>query len=104
LAIRIPQIESAYRLYIDAELMSLGGLVAAIESAGIPGYDSAIVRIPNGFKAFSISIQVSNYHSSWGGLWAPIVLGDIDSLYTMERDNVALSLFMPAFISTRVYG
>jgi hypothetical protein len=74
-------------LGIDAELMSLGGIVAATESAGIPGYNSAIVRIPDGFKGFSITIQVSNYHLSWGGLWAPIVLGDIDSLYIMERDN-----------------
>ncbi len=105
LAIRIPQIESAYRLYIDAELMSFGGLVAATESAGIPGYNSAIVRIPDGFKVFSITIQVSNYHSSWGGLWAPIVLGDIDSLYIMERDNVALSLFiMGALLITAIHS
>jgi hypothetical protein len=54
-------------LGIDAELMSLGGLVAATESSGIPGYNSAIVRIPDGFKGFSITRQVSNYHSSWGG-------------------------------------
>ncbi len=54
-------------LGIDAEFMSLGGLVAATESSGIPGYNSAIVRIPDGFKGFSITRQVSNYHSSWGG-------------------------------------
>lgn len=105
LAIRIPQIESAYRLYINAELMASGGLVTETESAGIPGYNSAIVRIPDGFKTFSITLQVSNYHSSWGGLWSPIVLGDADSLHVLERDNVALSLFiMGALLITAIHS
>ena len=34
LALRVPQIESAYRLYIDAEFMASGGVVADTESAG----------------------------------------------------------------------
>jgi diguanylate cyclase (GGDEF)-like protein len=94
LAIRIPQIESAYRLYINSELMASGGVVADTESAATPGFNNTIVRIPDGLKEFSITIQTSNYHSSWGGLWTPIVLGDADSLYTLHRDKVALSLFI----------
>ncbi|WP_226991187.1 hypothetical protein [Paraglaciecola psychrophila] len=70
LAIRIPKIESAYRLYIDTKFMASGGLVTDTEPAGTPGFNTAIVRIPDGLNTFSITIQVSNYHSSWGGLWA----------------------------------
>lgn len=94
LAISIPQIESAYRLYIDADFMASGGLVTDTESAASPGYNSTIVRVPNGLKEFSITIQVSNYHSSWGGLWTPIVLGDADSLHILKQDKVALSMFI----------
>jgi diguanylate cyclase (GGDEF)-like protein len=105
LAIRIPQIESAYRLYIDTEFMASGGLVTDTELAGTPGFNTAIVRIPDGLKTFSITIQVSNYHSSWGGLWAPIVLGDADSLHTLQRDKVALSLFiMGALLITVIHS
>ena len=68
LAIRIPQIESAYRLYIDSEFVASSGIVTDYESAAAPGYNTAIVRIPDGLKTFSITIQVSNYHSSWGAI------------------------------------
>ncbi|WP_340679035.1 diguanylate cyclase [Paraglaciecola sp.] len=94
LALRIPQIESAYRLYIDSEFMTSAGVVADTESAAKPGYHTTIVKIPDGLKTFSITLQVSNYHSSWGGLWAPIILGDTDSLHTINRDKVALSMFI----------
>jgi diguanylate cyclase (GGDEF)-like protein len=105
LALRIPQIESAYRLYIDAQLMASGGVVSDIEASGKPGYNTAIVRVPDGVKEFSITIQVSNYHSSWGGLWDPIVLGDADALYTLQRDKVALSLFiMGALLITAIHS
>jgi diguanylate cyclase (GGDEF)-like protein len=105
LAIRIPQIESAYRLYLDAELMASGGLVKDYLSAGKPGYNTAIVRIPDGLKTFSITVQVSNYHSSWGGLWEPIVLGDADTLHILQRDKVALSLFiMGALLITAIHS
>ena len=48
---------------------------------------------------------MSNYHSSWGGLWDPIVLGDADALYTLQRDKVALSLFiMGALLITAIHS
>lgn len=93
-AVRIPQIESAYRFYIDSEFMASGGVVTDTESMASPGYNTTIVRIPDGLKTFSITIQVSNYHSGWGGLWAPIILGDADFLHTLQRDQVALSMFI----------
>ncbi len=105
LAIRIPQIESAYRLYINFEFMASGGLVTDTESAALPGYNTAIVRIPDGLKTFSITIQISNYHSDWGGLWEPIVLGDADSLHTLERDKVGLSMFiLGALLITAIHS
>ena len=105
LAIRIPQIESAYRLYIDSKFMASGGLVTDTESAASSGYHTDIVRVPNGLKTFSITIQISNYHSSWGGLWDPIVLGDADSLHTLKRDKVALSMFiLGALLITAIHS
>ncbi|MBU3003996.1 sensor domain-containing diguanylate cyclase [Paraglaciecola arctica] len=105
LALQIPQIESAYSVYIDKQLMASGGAASDTELSGKPGYNTAIVRIPEGLKQFTITIQVSNYHSSWGGLWAPIVLGDADALHTLQRDKVALSLFiMGALLITAIHS
>lgn len=105
LALHIPLIESAYRLYINADFMSSGGLVTNAISAASPGYNSNIVRIPDGLKTFTVTIQVSNYHSSWGGLWSPVVLGDADSLYVLQRDKVALSMFiLGALLITAIHS
>lgn len=94
LALQIPQIESAYKLYVDSELLAFAGEVTNIESRASADYKIAKVRIPDGLDGFEITIQVSNYHSGWGGLWQPIVLGDADSLSLLQRDQVALSLFI----------
>lgn len=105
LAIRIPQVESAYNIYINSELMASGGVVTNTESAATPGYNTALVRIPQGLKKFAITLQVSNYHSSWGGLWSPVILGDADSLHTITRDEVALSMFiLGALLITAIHS
>lgn len=94
LAIRIPQIESAYKLYIDSELVASWGTVSDDESVARPSYNAQIVYIPQGKKSFSITIQISNYHSSWGGLWASPILGDVDATHQLTRDKIALSLIV----------
>ncbi|WP_299084114.1 diguanylate cyclase [uncultured Paraglaciecola sp.] len=94
LAIQIPQIESAYKFYLNSELKALGGVVTDSESEASPSYSNSTVKIPDGLKEFSITIQVSNFHSGWGGIWQPIVLGDADSLNMLHRDKVALSVFL----------
>lgn len=94
LALDIPHIETAYRLFINSDLVASGGTVSDTLLDSAPGYHSTIVGIPDGLNSFSVLIQVSNYHSSWGGLWQPIVIGDRDSLHTLHRDKVALSMFI----------
>jgi len=94
LAVRMPQIESAYKLYIDSELVASGGTVSDDESVARPGYNAQMVRIPQGKKTFTITIQVSNYHSSWGGLWSSPILGDAEAIHQLKRDKIALSMFI----------
>lgn len=94
LAIFIPQIESAFSFYLDADLVATGGVVSDDEATGRPGYNAKIIHLPQGTTTFSITIQVSNYHSSWGGLWVPPILGDVDAIHKLERDKVALSMFI----------
>ncbi|MBL4630734.1 MAG: hypothetical protein JKY14_06085, partial [Paraglaciecola sp.] len=94
LAIRIPKIESAYRLYIDSKLVARGGEVSDSEDTAQPGYQPDIIPLPSGTKNFELTLQVSNYHAAWGGLWEPIVIGEIEQIYLKERDLVALSMFV----------
>lgn len=94
LAIKIPQIESAYRLYIDDNLVARGGQVSDVKSTAKPGYNSKIILVPNSKDSFTLTIQVSSYHTAWGGLWTPIVIGNADDMFATQRDLVALSMFI----------
>ena len=94
LAIRIPQIESAYKLFINDKLMASGGHVAVSKNEGKPGFHPTIVTVPKNVERFSLTIQVSNFHSAWGGMWAPIVIGEVNSVYAIQRDLTALSMFI----------
>lgn len=94
LAIQIPNIESAYRLFINEQLVASGGEVSALKSAAKPGYNAKTVLIPNNKDQFTITIQVSSYHTAWGGLWSPIVIGNAADIFATQRDLVALSMFV----------
>ncbi|MFT2089428.1 diguanylate cyclase [Paraglaciecola sp. 2405UD69-4] len=94
LAIKIPRVQSAYKLFINDKLMASGGVVATHIDEGKPGFYPTIVNLPKGSEHLTITIQVSNFHASWGGLWAPIVIGDVERLYAEQRDLVALSMFI----------
>ncbi|MEP2653811.1 MAG: diguanylate cyclase [Paraglaciecola sp.] len=94
LALQIPKIETAYKLFLDDKLVASAGVVATTMGSGVPEFKPTIIIIPKSTESFSLTIQVSNYHSAWGGLWSPIVLGNTDSIYSIQRDLVALSLFI----------
>lgn len=94
LAIKIPQIETAYRLFLNNTLVASAGEVGMSEQDTKPEYKPNVVLVPNGMKTFSLTLHVSSYHSSWGGLWAPIVIGDVDTIYENKFNLVALSMFI----------
>ncbi|WP_133468156.1 diguanylate cyclase [Paraglaciecola marina] len=94
LALQIPKVETAYKLFLDEKLVASAGVVATSVEKGIAEFKPTIVIIPKHTESFSLTIQVSNFHSAWGGLWSPIVLGNTDSIYSVQRDLVALSMFI----------
>jgi diguanylate cyclase (GGDEF)-like protein len=94
LAIQIPHIDTSYRLFLNNTLVASAGELGMSEQEAKPEYKPNIVFVPTGMHRFSLTLHVSSYHSSWGGLWAPIVIGDVDAIYAAKRDSVALSMFI----------
>ena len=94
LAIQIPQIESAYRLYINDDFVASGGTVSESKSTAKPGYNARVVLVPKEHDSFTLTLQVSSYHTAWGGLWSPIVIGNVNDMFATQRDLVALSMFI----------
>lgn len=102
LAMQIPYIETAYNLYIDKRLVASGGVVSDTVNGAEPGFNTSIISLPQGVDSFTITLQVSNYHSAWGGIWLPFVVGDVGAIYSERRDLVALSVFIIGALAVTV--
>ncbi|MGS2720733.1 sensor domain-containing diguanylate cyclase [Paraglaciecola aestuariivivens] len=94
LAIHIPKIETAYTFFLNDELVAKGGIVAKSKAQAQAGYHPKLVLIPKNLDSVTITIQVSSFHSTWGGIWSPITIGNANDMFATQRDLVALSMFI----------
>lgn len=94
LALKIPRIGTAYRLYIDGNLMSKGGEVSDTPDIAEPEYNPNIVLFEPTSDHFSITVQVSNYHYNWGGIWSSIRLGETRSIHQEQYKNILRTSFL----------
>lgn len=101
LSIKVPEMESAYTLFVDGERLSSNGFVSTSYQTGIPEYRPQIIDFIPKENQTSFLIQISNYHHRKGGPAQVITLGrtsDIHKQYEFEilRDMLLVGsiLFM----------
>ena len=90
LALRIPVFLSAYKLYIDSELVSANGKVASSRRQYSPQYLPRIVEFTPAGTSFEMIVQVANFTYTRGGLWYRMVMGtpeQIRSIYRTASDK-----------------
>lgn len=75
LAMRMPTVSTAYRLYIGAHLVASNGRVVPGQEHFAPEYQPVAVQFNIPSDDFDIILQVANYSYARGGLWYPIFLG-----------------------------
>lgn len=88
LTLRVPTIRSAYRLYIDGELIHSCGTPGINQQESKPGWKPALIRFtPKGKKA-RLLLQVSNFHHKRGGTWEKILLGEEQQIQSLREKKV----------------
>jgi diguanylate cyclase (GGDEF)-like protein len=100
LSLKIPSIGTAYRLYIDNELVSEGGKVGYSAQTSEPGYNSNIVLFKPSSTRFSITVQVSNHDYHSAGLWRVIRLGNTKNIQQEQYQLMIRSAFLLAIFLT----
>lgn len=94
LALRVPNIFSSYKLWID------GKVVAAEGKVGTSRGDSTAMQFPRivsfGTKSdhVEIVIQVSNFQHRKGGIWVPITMGDSDTIVHSQMKTTAKEMLI----------
>lgn len=97
LAIRIPDLESAYRLYANGELIGSNGVAAREASLEQPEWRPAVYP----FAArgdVELLLHVSNFSHRWGGFWQGMELGRAETLLADQTHDIAYTLFLAGAI------
>ncbi len=91
---------TSYRMYVNGELVSENGRVAANEADYRPGYLPGVVYIGkprfdrDGAAEARVIVQVANYTHRKGGLWEDIVIGSFDRLQKERELNIVITVLI----------
>lgn len=102
-ALRIPPIRTAYKLYVNGQLMAKTGQLAS-SSAMKPWTESSVVSfLVPGREAF-VLIHVANYHFAYGGLGKTLQFGTPATLgQNREKNLIFSSLVIGALVIIGLY-
>jgi hypothetical protein len=109
LSLRLDNMSTAYRLYINETELASNGTVGTDSATSIPGCSPEIVEFTPPAKEFYIIVQVSNYTYSRGGIWYEINLGTVNQIqdlnvFIIYKDALLIgSLLIMALFYTGFY-
>lgn len=94
LALRVPTLSAAYKLYINNQLVAANGKVATSKKKFTPQYLPEIVEFTPDGDNFEIIIQVANFVSARGGMWYRLVMGTPEEIRNSYRNTANLDLLL----------
>lgn len=94
LALKIPSIGTACRLFIDEELFFETGKIATYKEGSKAEYYTQNIHFKPSADSFDIIIQVSNYHHRKGGIWESIQFGISTKIQTARERKVITDCIM----------
>lgn len=93
MAIQMPYTFSAYKLWINGELIAQNGKVGTSKATSTP-YWLPITKTVTLDNEVDITLQISNFHSSHGGIHLPIYMGVSEAIVKQERTNIGVELLV----------
>lgn len=100
LALKIPTIGTAYKLWINDTLLAKGGQVATSAANSHAQYNPQTLFFNPEAKEFTLTIQVSNNEYYWGGIWTSLRLGSVDALIGEQNRELVRYAFIVAIFLT----
>lgn len=94
LALKIPDIGTAYNLYVNGEKLAQVGNLSNKPKGSKAFYKPQVVYLLENKKSFEIVFQVSNYIHSQGGIWYEVYIGKYEDLRLIRERNLLLDLFV----------
>lgn len=80
LMLYIPEISTAYALWVNGTFIREAGTVSANAETGKPMFENALIPIQAENSVIELLIQVSNHNFMYSGLMSPLILGTTDKV------------------------
>ncbi|MEK8126888.1 ATP-binding protein [Paenibacillus filicis] len=80
LAVRVPTINTAYKLWINGRPIAVAGIVGTTAQLSKPQFMPMLSGTPSGQEELELVLQVSNFDHQKGGIRQPIELGFFDAV------------------------
>lgn len=93
ISVRIPEVSTAYRLWVNGQELADNGKVGTTAKDTVSQYMPLIITFDNDRQEIRIVIQVSNFSHRRGGLWEPLEIGTEATL----RQKAAWLMFCDLF-------
>ncbi len=97
LSLKIADLGTSYNLFLNGKLIGSKGKVGTNSEESQGQLVSEIYDLKSNGSELNITIQVSNFSHSSGGLWRSIILGNRNILVKERENKIALDLFLIGF-------
>jgi serine phosphatase RsbU (regulator of sigma subunit) len=94
LALKINDAYSAYRLYVNGREIGSAGMFGTKPESEEPRQKSQVLVFTPGGTDLDILINLSNFHSVYGGIDGPILIGDEKAISGIREKNLFYEIFL----------
>ncbi|MDF3820978.1 adenylate/guanylate cyclase domain-containing protein [Leptospira sp. 96542] len=98
LAIHNLDLSSAYRMYVNGELIHENGSFGISEEYFKPSYKSVLIDLEKVENEAEIVFEIANFHYSKGGFWESVEIGERRSLYDKVNRTYQVTSFLAGSI------
>lgn len=98
LALKIANVASAYRLWLNGNLISTCGIVGKNVKEEVPKHSLSIATFKASNRRVELILQVSNHHHITGGVRSSPVIGSADELNRRQAVSWAMSMFLAGIL------
>ena len=94
----IPDMPSAYKLWVNNKLKAQNGIPATTESEESPNFRPHVIHILEHQGVLDIVVHLSNFHYREGGIWYSLKVTDDSGLFQLHEKSVIFAVFFGAIL------